>query len=234
MKPVDLNLSSTPFRNDTPIVAGLVLLALLAFGFTGWNAYSWFTADRKEAQIQEAMAGHKREMARKNAESARLTKELEEIDRVRLLSQAEFVAAVLEERNFSWTRLFNNLETVLPWNVRVTTIRPQIKDGEIHLLISGVAQDTDGFFAVQEGFLNSGVFGSVTPHGFEKAEADQRIFFELEVSYFPKKELTPPMTLEQEAEAPSDETVPPVPVPSRAVAAPPAAGPRPGSVKGGR
>lgn len=229
MKPVDLNLSSTPFRNDTPILAGLLLLALLAFGFTGWNAYSWFTADRKEAQIQEALAGHKREMERKTAETERLTAELNGIDRIRLLSQAEFVASVLEERNFSWTRLFNNLEAILPWNVRVTTIRPAIKDGEIHLLVSGVAMDTDGFFAIQEAFLNSGVFGSVTPHGFEKAEADQRIFFELEVSYFPKKSLSTSTPPEQDVDTATNEPVPPAPAPAPAVA-----GPRRGAPKGGR
>jgi type IV pilus assembly protein PilN len=61
-------------------------------------------------------------------------------DNARLLSQAEMLNQLFDEKAFSWTLAMENLETVLPSGVQVSTIEPvRAKDGHItlHLRVVG-------------------------------------------------------------------------------------------------
>ena len=40
---------------------------------------------------------------------------------------------LIEQRTFSWTELFNQLEATLPEDVMLTAVRPEFKDGVTHV-----------------------------------------------------------------------------------------------------
>jgi len=185
VKPLDLNLASRPFTNDTPLVVGLIVLALLAFGFTAYDVHAWLTADTRKATLESQIADHRVRMRQMKQEAERLQKELDGLDLEVLSAQAEFVADVLRQRNFSWTRLFNDLEDVLPWNVRLVSIRPSFEAGQILLSLDGVARHKKALFDFEEILEQSPRFSRVTPEGFRRAEGSNNVLFSLQVRYTP-------------------------------------------------
>jgi len=185
VKPLDLNLASRPFTNDTPLVIGLLLLAILAVGFTVYDVHAWMTADTRRAALESQIADHRVRMRQMKEEALRLQKELDGLDVEVLSAQAEFVADVLRQRNFSWTRLFNDLEDVLPWNVRLLSIRPSFEAGQILLSLDGVARHKKALFDFEEILEQSPRFSRVTPEGFRRAEGSNNVLFSLQVRYTP-------------------------------------------------
>ncbi len=185
MKPLDLNLASRPFTNDTPLVVGLVVLAILALGLTAYDVHAWMTADTRKAVLESQIADHRVRMREMKEEATRLQQELDGIDLEVLSAQADFVADVLRQRNFSWTRLFNDLEDVLPWNVRLVSIRPSFEAGQILVALDGVARHKRALFDFEEILERSPRFSRVTPQGFRRAEGSNNVLFTLEVRYTP-------------------------------------------------
>ncbi len=187
MRALDINLSAEPYRNDLPIVLVLVALACGVFGLTGWNAYAYFTAGERRAALERELAGHSDRMAKMKQEGDRLGADLKKVDQKVLLSQASFVAGILEQRNFSWTRLFNALEDVVPWNVRLVQIRPSFdKLGHVDIDIDGMARDLDGYFAFQENLLHSDRFLNMIPGDYQRSDADQRVQFRVRATFRPE------------------------------------------------
>ncbi len=204
MKPLELNLASRPYRNDAPIVAGLVALAVLAVAMTAHNAYTWFTADAQQAALLERLAGHRSEMARMKAEEQRLRKELAAVDAEVLGAQVQFVSSVLAQRNFSWTSLLNSLEDVLPWNVKLISIRPGFEGtGRVRIVLRGMARDLGAFLSFQDVLERSAAFSDVTPGNYSyvarDSRADERIQFDMTCIYEPPPPGTAPPEVQSAA-----------------------------------
>ena len=71
---------------------------------------------------------------------------------------------MIRRKSISWTRIFSDLEKVLPPNVRVTSIRPQVNSRDQLSLDMTVESESPesviGFFQELEG---SDVFGRLSP-----------------------------------------------------------------------
>ncbi len=67
---------------------------------------------------------------------------MQQPDNARTLQQAESLNQLFDEKAFSWTLAMEDLETVLPAGVQVTTLEPTVKDGQItvHLRVSRSAR----------------------------------------------------------------------------------------------
>jgi type IV pilus assembly protein PilN len=105
-----------------------------------------------------------------------------------VLDRSILINALIRRKAISWTRIFADLATVLPPNVRVVTIRPQVNAREQLSLDMTVAADTPepviGFISKLEG---SDVFGAVTPSGFTPPTQNDPIYrYRLTVTYAQK------------------------------------------------
>ncbi len=193
MRTVDINLASSPFRNDKPIWAVLAVFGVLALGFSGYNAWAYLTAGSRQAQLEQEIAGHRKRMHEMKAEAEALQAALAKVDEETLTSQAEFVASILDQRNFSWTHLFNSLEEVTPWDVKLLSIRPQFEvlnrrtgEGRYRIEVSGIGRTFDSFLDVQEALQGGELFSEVTPEEYER-QGDDRVDFNLSFTYTPPK-----------------------------------------------
>jgi type IV pilus assembly protein PilN len=137
---VTLNLATRPFADLGPALKrlriGMGILALLAVGLgLGLRALH-----------QKAEQARAREHSL-DGEIARITQErkndlalMQQPDNAQLLTQAEALNRLFDEKAFSWTLAMENLETVLPSGVQVSTLEPvRAKDGHItlHLRVVG-------------------------------------------------------------------------------------------------
>ena len=121
-----INLASEPFRRDRPIFIASVavsgVLALLLITLT-WMAI----LQRMQASAtREAIATLEQEARKLDQEQARINNVLRNPVNAEVLDRTVFLNYLLQRKGLSWTKIFGDLETVLPHNVRIISVRPQI------------------------------------------------------------------------------------------------------------
>jgi type IV pilus assembly protein PilN len=141
---LDINLASHPYEDarqfwmrwGTAVVAlGLLTLVLLAADITGW-----VNARRDRAAIAQ-----KRAMI---AERDRIRADAERIlnlpENRSTRDQSQFLNELIERKAFSWTRVLENLEKVMPPRVHLISINPQLDEENqlgLKMTVAGDSRD---------------------------------------------------------------------------------------------
>jgi Tfp pilus assembly protein PilN len=156
------NLSTRPFYNERGIHTGLALTALVVLVLTVLNLAQIITLTRKQSDLntRAAVAEARARDLLKNANTVRRglnPKELEQVS-----GAAREANTLIAQRLFSWTDLLNRLETTLPDEVRVTSLRPVTdKDGVVTLSISAVGRRPEDIARFMENLEATGAFVDV-------------------------------------------------------------------------
>ncbi|HET7892046.1 MAG TPA: PilN domain-containing protein [Candidatus Sulfotelmatobacter sp.] len=141
---LDINLASQPYEDarqfwmrwGTAVGAlGLLTLILLALDVTGWiNA----RRDRAAIAQKRAMIAE-RDQLRVNAERI-----LNLPENRSTRDQSQFLNELIERKAFSWTRVLENLEKVMPPRVHLTSISPQLdEDNQLGLKMTVAGDSRD-------------------------------------------------------------------------------------------
>lgn len=141
---IDINLASHPYEDarqfwmrwGTAVGAlGLLTLLLLALDVTGW-----ISARRdRESMAKERTLIADRDQVRSAAEH---TLNLPENRTTR--DESQFLNQLIERKAFSWTRVLENLEKVMPPRVHVVSISPQLnEDNELALKMTVAGDSRD-------------------------------------------------------------------------------------------
>jgi type IV pilus assembly protein PilN len=141
---LDINLASQPYEDarqfwmrwGTAVGAlGVLTLILLALDVTGW-----MNARRDRAAIAEKRAMiAERDQLRANAE-----KILNLPENRSTRDQSQFLNELIERKAFSWTRVLENLEKVMPPRVHLTSISPQLdEDNQLGLKMTVAGDSRD-------------------------------------------------------------------------------------------
>ena len=77
---------------------------------------------------------------------------------------------LIDRRTFSWTELFNRLEMTLPPDVRMTSVQPQIEEGEVSLSIVVVGRRVEDIDRFIENLEDTGAFQEVLARQEEATE----------------------------------------------------------------
>lgn len=157
------NLSTRPFYNERAVHLAIGAAAILVAVLTIWNIVRVVTLSRQNTELATRVN-------REHAEAESLTKMAAEIrgrinrDELELVVDAAREAnALIDQRTFSWTAFFNQLEATMPPDVMLTSVRPTVKDGmtRIAMVVLGRRQeDIDEFIEKLEA---SGAFEEVLP-----------------------------------------------------------------------
>jgi type IV pilus assembly protein PilN len=123
---IDINLASQPYEDSRQLwlrwgsilaVLALLTLALLYTTVSGWLAAN---KDRKLIQQQE-LEIRERDAARARAEA---TLNLPENRSMR--DRSQFLNELFQRKAFSWTKVFEDLERVMPPRLHVVSIQPEM------------------------------------------------------------------------------------------------------------
>lgn len=136
---VTINLASRQFADIAPALknlrtamaalAAVAVLLLIALHFVHGKAeiarQHEHSLDAKVSQLRQEQQGYQATM--RQPENART------------LQQSENLNQIFDQKAFSWTLAMEDLETVLPAGVQVTTLEPAFKNGQItvHLRVIG-------------------------------------------------------------------------------------------------
>ena len=121
---ITLNLASRPYTDHRPLIRQLrmgmavmgLLLALLALGMLHFHQAALHIEARR-IQLDSALTKLQQQEAADRA-SMQLPAN------ARVLTQAEYLNNLFDEKSFSWTETTEDLETTLPAGVQVTAIEP--------------------------------------------------------------------------------------------------------------
>jgi len=139
---LDINLASQPYEDSREFwmrwgaaagVAGLITLTLLS-----WTIVGWLNARKDHKLIAEYQAQiAQRDQTRQRAEAFLNRPE----NRV-IRDESRTINGLIERKTFSWTRVLESMERVMPPRVHLVSIHPQLNDDNQLVLKMSVAGDS--------------------------------------------------------------------------------------------
>lgn len=120
---VPLNLASEPFRRDRPLVVGSVALAIVLTLVLIYQVFAIVSERRQAADIRAAIARETAQLQRISAQQAKLNATLRQPANAEVLERSLFLNTLIERKAISWTKIFGDLEKVMPYNVRLISVR---------------------------------------------------------------------------------------------------------------
>lgn len=156
-----LNLATRPFYNERGVHLGLAILALLLLGATALNllAYQRLSAREGELTGRTAVEETRAQALREQAAALRRSVRQEELTLV--LGAAREANALIDQRTFSWTALFNHLEATLPDNVMLTVVRPRVEPEDVSLSLGVIGREVGDIDAFMTRLEDTGAFRDV-------------------------------------------------------------------------
>jgi hypothetical protein len=147
---IDLNSAGRPFVNHRPLVVLTAIVALVGAVATFANGYGLLGSLAESRALRARLAATRAEAAEARAAAAALADRTPDRERKRLRKVAASATVLIEKRRLSWTRLFDQLEAVLPRDVRVLTVTPDVRERQLLLMLDCVAKNNEGKLKLYE------------------------------------------------------------------------------------
>ena len=183
-----INLATEPFHRDRLMLvasSAAALLLLITLGLLTIMAAS----DRQSMQASlTALDRTQSRLTAVNSEQKKLDAALRQTGNADVLERSQFINALLYRKGVSWTQLFADLGKVMPSNVRLLSIRPQIYANDHVELDMVVGSDTPKpVLDLLAKFEGSDLFGSPSMYGvIPPSQTDPSFRYRLSVSYAQK------------------------------------------------
>src|SRR6185295_7553729 len=123
---VPINLASQPSRRDRPffvaasLACGLLIVLLAAL-------VTLSIADhRRSGDTRRVIARLQDSLRRTTTQQVALDALLRKPENAEVLERSLFLNSLLYRKGVSWSQIFADLEKIVPFNVRIITIRPQV------------------------------------------------------------------------------------------------------------
>ncbi|MBV8842842.1 MAG: hypothetical protein JO307_08525 [Bryobacterales bacterium] len=186
---IPINLASEPFRRDRPILIAsgacamllLAMLAVLVFLIMGERA------NARDSRIAVEKLNNQLHVI--NAEQAKLDATLRQPANAMVLERSLLLNTLVQRKAISWTKIFADLEGVMPMNVRLIQVRlPQITSrSEVVLDMTVGSQEPLPVIDFLKRLQASPLFGPVTMHSSAPPTQNQPLYqFRLSVNYAQK------------------------------------------------
>ena len=125
---LDINLATRPYEDAREFWArwglGVGLLGLLTLVLLGWAIRGWTNAGRDRHNIAEL----EQKIAERDRERAEDQAVLDMAANRSTRDQSQFLNGLIQRKAFSWTRVFEDLERVMPSNLHVVSLRPELNE----------------------------------------------------------------------------------------------------------
>jgi type IV pilus assembly protein PilN len=139
---LDINLATRPYEDAREFWArwglGVGLLGALTLFLLILTVRDW----RKAGQDRHNIARLEQQIAERDHERAQAQAFLDLAANRSTRDQSQFLNGLIERKSFSWTRVFEDLERVMPANLHVVSLRPELNDQNQMQLEMKVAGDT--------------------------------------------------------------------------------------------
>jgi len=132
---IPVNLATEPFRRDRPIIVGAIALSVVLLGVLALQGYTIWSERNQAADTRLFLDRLNRQMRTITVEQQKLDITLNQPENAEVLERSLFLNLLINHKAISWTKLFADLEKVMPADVRLVTVRlPQV-DSQSHVYL---------------------------------------------------------------------------------------------------
>ncbi|MEZ5355879.1 MAG: hypothetical protein R2762_24870 [Bryobacteraceae bacterium] len=123
---VPINLANEPFRRDRPfLLAALAGVALLTGTLLMQVSLGWVERAQR-AELTASISQVQTQLEKIRAQHGKLEQTLRTPHNAEVFDYSVFLNGLLLRKGISWTQIFDDLEGVMPYNVRLVSVRPQV------------------------------------------------------------------------------------------------------------
>lgn len=186
---IPINLSSEPFRRDRPMLAAYTVCAV---ALTGLLCVLVFLIVSERHRARDVRAS----VARVNADLRVLTAGQAEVDaflrqppNAEVLQRNRLLNELIDRKSISWTRIFADLESVMPYNVELRSVRlPQVNSrNEVLLDIVVGAKEPGSAIAFMKKLEESPRFGTIYGQSSQPPAQNEPLYrYRITVNYAQK------------------------------------------------
>jgi type IV pilus assembly protein PilN len=186
---LDINLASQPYldarefwlRWGTALAAACILsLALLVGTVTGWS-----NARRDRTTIADL----RQKIAQRDQLRAQAEEFLNRPENRTTRDQSQIINSLIERKAFSWTRLLEDMEKVMPPGVHLVSIQPKLDDENqlaVKMTVAGTSRDRAIELAHRMEESRHFTQTSIDKEAIAQAQSGDAVLFDIAAIYVPE------------------------------------------------
>ena len=141
---LNLNLATRPYEDVSSFLRrwGMytLILALVTAGLVYFAVHNW----RESRDVNRQISRMQGEIAKLDKDRAEAVIYLNKPENKVISDQSKFLNAAIQRKSLSWTRIFMDLERIMPSQLHVVSITPELNKQNqllIHLLVAGQSSE---------------------------------------------------------------------------------------------
>ena len=166
---VRLNLATKPLQSHRKFLAGSTVVGIAAFFVflgLGWHVY---LARQANAEMRAKSAKILQQVEELEQKRAALEQFFGMEENAKLHDRAYFINSLIDARSFNWTRMFMDLESILPAGVRVVSIEPKQDKGRVEVKFTIGATNDDAKLKFLKALEDSKSFADIQVDAVKRA-----------------------------------------------------------------
>jgi type IV pilus assembly protein PilN len=189
---LNINLATQPYEDSGRFWlrwgAGLALASIVTLGLV----YSAVSAGLVAHKEQSLISGFQNDIAKREQERVNAQAFLDRPENRSTRDQSQFINDLIRRKAFSWTQVFADLERMMPPQLHVTSIHPELsKENQLQIKLSVAGQSRDRALQLVHHMEQSPRF--YLPHIDEESSlqgqnAGDNVHFEIASVYIPQAE----------------------------------------------
>jgi Tfp pilus assembly protein PilN len=184
------NLATAPLENNRRFVTGSSVLAIIALAAMALLALHAVRARQANSEMRMAIDNLREQVRIAQRQQESLRNAFKSPQAVEALKRSEFLNGLIEARTFPWTKMFADLEQILPEGVRVKSISPKMdSDGNVSVVLSVGAVNDEQELKFLNAIDSSPVFSEVQvkeeshPQSERPSDEGDKVLVNLEARY---------------------------------------------------
>ena len=157
------NLASRPHLNTRPVWVVTAVAAMIALIFAVVNTQVWLKSSRS---LEEQIVRYDQLEAEYQRLTTEVSEQAENLNRVpwkSLAARVNAVNTVIREHEFSWIGLLDDIERVLPYDVRLTKISPNLNADTVNLSLTAIGRSREALLDFFDTLIKDPSFSDPTP-----------------------------------------------------------------------
>ena len=130
------NLATSPLENNRRFIAGALAIGIVAVAALVFLSVHAVEARRANRAMRGDIGRLEDQIRASQREQERMRLAFKDPKTVEVMERSQFLNNLIEQRTFPWTKMFADLEKILPPGVRVVSISPQMdKKGRVKVML---------------------------------------------------------------------------------------------------
>jgi Tfp pilus assembly protein PilN len=179
------NLSTRPFYNERAILWALALAFVAVLALTVYNVTRVMSLTARQGTLSAEVARGEARIQELAAQTAKVRGNIDQDALARVIGAAQEANQIIDQRTFSWTELFNYLESTLPSGVMLTSVVPRVdKGGAVTITLQVLGREVEQIDDFIEKLEATGAFSNVFT-GEEQVNDEEQIEARVTAQYKP-------------------------------------------------